>query len=403
MEEEHFKITVTRMNGVPLAKMKVTSEQTVADLAEAIKTAAQAPDLNLLLAFESEVLGFEEKLAEAGLYEGCSVTAIRFPELFLAATYDDGTTKIWSAESGDCERILETRAGNVTSVAFAASGLSLVMGNMDGVAQLWSIGSGQLIREYAGHSGPVVAVACAPNGRLLATGCLDRTARLWDFYSCAVLRVCTTHRGTVTSVAFSPDSRTLATGSEDHKMKLWDTDPEVKKKGERMDCGGHQGSVQAIAFSPHGKALASGSLDSDVKIWGLSSGRQEWSLQGAGCAVCALGYSPDGMSLAVGGSDGNCRIWSVGTGSNILTIHCNHGIPAKVRSVAFSPAGTRLATGSSDGGVHLWGSQTGEERYAFELHQPPGNHAPVGVFAVAFSAGPVPPTGERVKTKPRVV
>eukprot|EP00913_Durusdinium_trenchii_P007181 g6756.t1 len=48
-------------------------------------------------------------LEDAKLSDGCTVVAIRYPELFLAATYDDGLTKIWSAETGSCERSTSKR------------------------------------------------------------------------------------------------------------------------------------------------------------------------------------------------------------------------------------------------------------------------------------------------------
>ena len=80
------------------------SLQTVGELISAIKTAARADDLEMMLAFDSEVLQPAMTLEDAKLSEGATVVAIRSPELFLAGTYDDGLTKIWSAETGSCER-----------------------------------------------------------------------------------------------------------------------------------------------------------------------------------------------------------------------------------------------------------------------------------------------------------
>lgn len=387
MQEAMFMITIVRMNGIPLAKMKVHPEQTAGELTNAIKVAAQALELDLLLAFESEILDNDETLGQAGLVEGCSVTAIRFPELFVAATYDDGVTKIWSAESGECERtIAGSLEAAVTAVGFASSGLSLILGCMDGAVGLWSVPTGNLIREYAGHGAPVVALAASANGKMLATASFDRTARVWDFYTGACLKVYTGHRGSVTCLAFSPDSKSVGSGSEDTTLRVWT----VAERSAEITMKGHQGSIQAVAFSPQGKSVASGSLDGAVKLWSVR-GQMEWSLPSPGCSVCALGYSPDGMSLAVGGTDGNCRIWSVGTGSNILTIECNFGMPGNIRSVSFSPAGTLLATGAQDGGLHIWSSQSGHCKHSMEAHIPDGAQCPSGIFAVAFSAGPVPP------------
>lgn len=149
--------------------------------------------------------------------------------LFLAGTYDDGLTKIWSAETGSCERCygadfesfpvmlsvfqlvkraprtLDGTTSVVTAVAFGASGLSLVLGMMDGHVQLRSVTSGEVLREFRAHHAPVSAVACAPSGQLMATGSLDRTAIVWNFEAQAV-KVFSGHAGSVTCMAFASDS-----------------------------------------------------------------------------------------------------------------------------------------------------------------------------------------------------
>jgi len=384
-QSEYFSLLITRMNGIPLAKMKVHSLQTVGELVMAIKTAARAEDLNLMLAFETQVLDDSLTLEDAGLSDGCTVAAIRYPELFLAATYDDGITKIWSAETGNCERTIEGVSSVVTGVAFAASGLSLVLGMMDGHVQLRSVTSGEIMRNFRAHHAPIAAVACSANGKLLATGALDRTAIAWDFETAQAVRVFSGHSGSVASVAFATDSRTLATGSEDCTVRLW----KVLEKRPEQILKGHAGCVKAVSFSQHGKGLASGSSAGEVMVWS-AQGRLELNLAPCGCAICAIGYSPDGMSLAVGGTDGQCRIYSIGTGVCILTIQCNSD-PAGIRSLAFSPAGTLLATGSESGGLFVFGTADGDCKLAMQEHIPEGQQYPVGVFAVAFSPGPTPP------------
>ncbi|CAE8642697.1 unnamed protein product [Polarella glacialis] len=385
--EVFYNIDVTRMNGVSLLKIYANARHSVGDLVVSIKKAANisAKDLTLLLAFDSKVLDDAKTLEQAGLFDGASVTAIRFPELFFAAAYEDGTTQILSAESGDVQRTftneLMRESGAVMSVAFAASGLSLVIGCMDGSAHLWSATSGIHMREYIGHTGPVTGVCCSPDGKLLATACFDRTARIWDFVTGRCRKVCIGHRGSVNCVDFSIDSKILGTGSEDSKAKLWSIDDDKKSE---LTLNGHQGAVQAIAFSPHGKAIATGSLDSDVNLWSTRTGRLEWNLSDGTCPVVSLAFSPDGMIIAVGGTDGTCKLWSVGTGTSSFTLQCNGGVPRSICTVAFSPAGTTLATGSEDGSVSIWGLDNGELSALKRTIQ-----GPSGVFAVSFSAGPV--------------
>ncbi|CAK9033767.1 unnamed protein product [Durusdinium trenchii] len=381
-QSEHFALNITRMNGIPLAKMKVHSLQTVGELIMAIKTAARADDLEMMLAFNAEVLQPAMTLEDAKLSDGCTVVAIRYPELFLAATYDDGLTKIWSAETGSCERTIEGCSSVVTGVAFAASGLSLVLGMMDGHVQLRSVTSGEIMREFRAHHAPISGVACSANGQLLATGSLDRTAIVWDFDTGRATKVFSGHSGSVTSLAFSSDSKTLGTGSEDCTVRLWKV---LEKKPETI-LKGHAGCIKTLSFSQHAKGLASGSSVGEVMIWS-PLGKLELNLKPCGFAVCAVSYSPDGMSLAVGGTEGQCRIYSIGTGVCILSIECNNG-PGSIRSVAFSPAGTLLATGAEDGNMSVFGIADGNCKLAMPAHVPEGSDRPVGVFAVAFSPGP---------------
>jgi len=386
--EEPMTVVVQRMNGSSLAKIKSTSKQTVAEFITSIKEVA-GPGVHLTLTCSTKVLRPDQTLEDAGLYDGSIVTAIRQPELFVAAAFEDGSAAVWSVESGKLERNFECRYGSVKSVTFAQSGLILVLGMVDGTVQLWNVVTGKFMRQFSGHMGAIFSVASSPNGKLLATGCFDGTSKLLNTETGRVIRVCSGHRGSIKSLCFSTDSRTLATGSEDCNVKLWKV---LDRTGE-LTLTGHSSTITAIAFSHYGKALASGADNGEVNAWSAVSGRLVWELPRASAGVKSLAFSRDGVSLAVGAFNGECALFSATTRACTSRVQCHSTSP--FQSMGFSPAGHLLITGNEAGEMQVYGTDDGASRKTLEDFAAPSMSS--SVAAVAVCAGPVPkkPKGSR--------
>uniref|UniRef100_UPI0035B39456 WD40 repeat domain-containing protein n=1 Tax=Accumulibacter sp. TaxID=2053492 RepID=UPI0035B39456 len=103
---------------------------------------------------------------------------------------DDGTLRLWDAESGLEIRSLTGHQIGVLSVAFSPDGRRLLSGSDDGTLRLWDTKSGLEIRSFAGHQVRVSSVAFAPDGRHLLSGGFDGTLRLWDAETGQQLRCC---------------------------------------------------------------------------------------------------------------------------------------------------------------------------------------------------------------------
>lgn len=398
---ESLTLLVVQMSGAPLARLKLGPATTIAELTKALGHLADAGSSSLLIAYRNEILPMDQTVIGVGLYDGAVVTAIRCPELFIAAAYEDGNTKIWSAETGMCERMLEGKRGAVLSVAFSPNGLLLATGCMDGTVNIWSLLSGHLEHAFQGHHGPVSSIACSPDGAWLATGSCDRTGTIWSMQTGERLGVLPSHTGTVWSITFSPDGSLLATGSEAGSAKLWGEIfmealrwqplPALRSgappRQRELTLRGHRGAVLAVAFAPGGDLLATCSMDRTAKLWDATRGDCLQVLEGHCGCVCSLAFSPDGHQLVTGSIDGTARLWSL-EGGGCQQVMEGHGLSLKVRSVSFSPGGSLLATASDDGHVRLWSVATGQCCGDLKGHLLPTGRRNAAVNAITFTTGP---------------
>ena len=56
---------------------------------------------------------------------------------FIVTASDDGTARIWDAETGASIRVLRAYKGSVNSAAYSPDGRFIVTANDDGTARIW--------------------------------------------------------------------------------------------------------------------------------------------------------------------------------------------------------------------------------------------------------------------------
>jgi WD40 repeat protein/transcriptional regulator with XRE-family HTH domain len=338
--------------------------------------------------------------------------AISPDEMRMATFSDDGTVKIWDAQSN---RELLTISSGVESqnfvrfINFSSDGKFLVTPAGNSLAKTWDVATGREILTLRGHQDEVIAALFSPDGKLIATASMDKTIKLWNAKTGEELNTLRGHKEGITTMAFSPDGSRLYTGSDGDGFAIaWNVSTGellFKFSGQSKAFG-----VDGIAVSPDGKHVATGEFDTTVRIWD-SSGNLLHVLYGHASYIDDVAFSPDGKYLASASEDGTAKLWEVETGKLILTLsgHTSGVVGARfskdgkqiitisrdktikiwdispvggndllnlvghtdrVYDVAYNPDGTQIATSSFDNTVKVWNSASGKELLTIAIETP---------------------------------
>jgi WD40 repeat protein/3',5'-cyclic AMP phosphodiesterase CpdA len=289
----------------------------------------------------------------------------------LVTSGEDGTVRLWGAQSGRLLRTLEHGTSPVRDVVVCPTGRWLASAGDEGTVCLWDADSGALVRTLEGHSGPVACLAISPDGHWLASAGDDRAIRLWELATGRLVHVLEGSRAPVRGIAISPDGRLLAAAGYDPTVRVW----EVEGDAPPRTLEAHAGSVWRVAFSPEGGWLVTAGDGGMVLVWDAESGAHLRSLEGSEGSVRGVAVSPDGRWLATAGDDRRVRLWDAATGQLLRVLH---GHRATVRSVAISPDGRWLATAGDGRSLRMWEADTGRQMRTLE-----GGTRPVAGVAIS--------------------
>lgn len=227
-----------------------------------------------------------------------------------ATGHKDGTTAIWSLETGSKLVTFRRNEASIWSVAFTGSPDGVATAAHDWSVAIWDAAT-PMSPEHVleGHSNAAKVVAFASRGPFLASGSADSTVKLWSFDRGSLIRTYRGHGDFISALAFEPKGRTLASASFDGEIRLWSTYANRQKR--RLKA--HEGPIRALVFAPDGDHLVSAGGDGTVRLWSTSRGRLLRTLQGGNGTggVAALAMSPDGRRIAVAGSDNTVRLFDL--------------------------------------------------------------------------------------------
>ncbi|KAF5529466.1 heterokaryon incompatibility protein het-E-1 [Fusarium mexicanum] len=279
----------------------------------------------------------------------------------LASASYDMTVRIWDAETGKCERVLEGHGGWINSVAFSHDSAKVASASWDKTVRIWNAETGECERVLEGHNDSVSSVVFSHDSTKLASASDDKTIRIWNTDAGEHEQVLEAHNDSVNSVAFSHDSIKLASASHEKTVRIWNIGT---GKCEQV-LEGHSGWVSWVMFSHNSTKLASASYDKTVRIWNAETGECEQVLEGHSSPVNSAVFSHDSTKLATTSWDKAIQIWNVETGKCERVLE---GHSSVVNAVVFSHNSTKLASTSNDETVRIWNAETGKCKRVLDGH-----------------------------------
>lgn len=283
-------------NGMNLADLRLPASTTVRKLASTVAMASlrarkaafpTAPRLTFL----GEDLPHGRTLEEAGLGDGAELLADAYPTVVTASS--DGSARVWNAETGECEKVLEGHTGPLLSAGFSPDAKLVATSSEDKTAKLWSSVSGECWCTLRGHRDAVNCCAFSPDGKWVVTASNDTLGKVWSSKNGRCLATLEGHGQPVFSASFSPDGVTVITNSQEGKAIIWDSKSGTFLRSVHDNCI----SVYTTSFAPDGKTMAFAPGDKTAQICDTDSGRCERILKGHAAIVIVASYAPASCEL----------------------------------------------------------------------------------------------------------
>ncbi|WP_425405345.1 c-type cytochrome [Hwanghaeella sp.] len=270
----------------------------------------------------------------------------------LTTGFDD-LVILWDLASNEPRLEFVGHEAAVNAAVFLDEGRIASVGD-DGTLRLWDAETAKPLATIEAHSKKAVSVAASPDGRLIATGAWDRLAKVWDATTGKEIRSFDGHRASVNVVAFTGDSKFVLSGGYGGHVWLWPVDP---AGGEARLIASTGFPVNDMAVSGDGKVLVVGAADGKVRAFDLSDGSERHEYSGHEGAVLAVAVNQDGSLIASGATDGYLLLWEGGDKPK-------ERLPVEyyraVWSIAFTPVADQVYAAGVDSVARGWFVETGQ-------------------------------------------
>jgi WD40 repeat protein len=285
----------------------------------------------------------------------------------IAAGYDDYGVEIRDLDgrsrtvAGPAER---KHRGQVSGVAFAPDGETVVTASWDGTARIWDARTGGfrtvlcLARPCDETENPALrGAAFSPDGRWVIGASGDGSVPIWRSDGLGEPIVLARPGASAKHASFSPDGLGVVASFDDRTAQVWTlrstADGGLESAGAPTTLGGHAGPVTAAHFNHSGNVIVTISDDGDARIWPVEPGEPR-ILGRHAAGVESVAFSADGTRVVSASRDGSARVWTLDRSSPPLVLDGDRGHGDWVRSAEFNPTATQVLTASEDSTFRLW-------------------------------------------------
>ncbi|SCO84451.1 related to RSA4-WD-repeat protein required for maturation and efficient intra-nuclear transport [Fusarium oxysporum] len=130
----------------------------------------------------------------------------------VASASDDKVIRIWDAETGECERVLEGHSDCVSSAVFSHDSKKVASASDDNTVRIWNVETGECERIIEHHSGLIYSMVFSYDLMMLALTSDDKEARVWHLKTGECIEAIPMEHYS-RGLSFTKDSRGLVTST----------------------------------------------------------------------------------------------------------------------------------------------------------------------------------------------
>jgi WD40 repeat protein len=332
---------------------------------------------------------------------------------YLASTGQDGTVRVWEADSDQLVSQLKSAVPIIGPAFFAPESRNyttghdqlsyIVTGSDSGSGAVWDAASGVQVAELSGDAGLVTAAGFAPDGREVLTYSSDGTARIWNTgvisatpsAASAAYEAAATY-GSNTDARLLTDSGGVAEDPRNplRAIALGSNPPSsLGPPNAMVVLDARTGAPVAtlppgpyyfgVAFDASGRVmLVERSAPDSTKMLAAQlrlahGGQLLHTLSGAGSLATSAAISADGRLVATIDGDDRIAVWDVQSGRRLALFeghagrHTQFGLARVV--FKFSPDGSLILSSDDSGLTFVWNARSGRVLNRVQgVPEPPG-------------------------------